>query len=262
VHAQINAATGSSIVAKWDRNFFDRPGTLVLGRMESFGAVNIAGSLGSDGYSAIVLMSANAAELGGKVNLHGATLTAVNGTHLASSGQFSGGGTIDGVFVNDGHVGDGTYWFLDDVSGGGSFSGEVHFQGHYTPGSGSSRVDFGQGRIAFDDSAVLTLAIGSQHGELAGIESLSFQGQLTLAFGSGFDARPGQRIALLDFGSFSGSLDPGRVTVQGFDVARLDLSRLALDGTIAVTAVPEPAPALLLAAGLAALRLRARRLTA
>ena len=60
-----------------------------------------------------------------------------------------------------------------------------------------------------------------------------------------------QKLQLLDFNRFSGALDASRVTVAGFDRQLLDLSRLGVDGSIAV--VPEPGTWALMFGGLLAL---------
>lgn len=70
--------------------------------------------------------------------------------------------------------------------------------------------------------------------------------------GTGCVPSAGQQFALFDFDSFSGRLGAADITVTGFDRELLDFSRLAVDGTLTVTAVPEPGTWATLCAGLLA----------
>lgn len=64
---------------------------------------------------------------------------------------------------------------------------------------------------------------------------------------------------VLDFDSFGGTLDAAHIVVDGYDRDRLDLSRRSIDGTLSVTAVPEPGLLALWLAGVGVVVLRARR---
>lgn len=236
------------------------PGATVIGAAGSSGAVDVSGRLALARGALVALVSDQQTTVHGVITLDdGTRLSSLAGIHLFQGATLgAGNASIDGSFINDGSVSGQGLTFLGNVSGSGSFSGVIQFQGHFDP-TAAAAVNFGQARVTFDRSAVVTLDIGSNHDELAGIGALQFDGWLVLAFDSAFRPVPGQRIALFDFESFSGSLDAAHVSVQGFDAAQLDLSRLGIDGTIAVQAVPEPASAVLMAFGLAALRLRRRR---
>lgn len=161
---------------------------------------------------------------------------------------FDGSASVLGRFVNDGTVGGsgGTLTFLNDVSGGGGFAGDIVFHAGYSPGHSPARVDFGGRDANFDASAMLTIELdgadpGSGHDQLANIDRLDFDGRLRLVFGASYAPAAGTQWKLLDFDTFAGSLAPDRIDVAGFDRRRLDTSKLAVDGTLAVTAVPEPA---------------------
>jgi len=211
------------------------------------------------GSNQVLLQSATLATPGSVVTLGaGGQLAAVNGLWLAAGRrlEFSGSASVLGGFVNDGLVSgsDGTLTFLNDVSGSGSFAGDIVFHAGFSPGHSAARVDFGGGDARFDGSAVLTLELsGSGYDQLADIDVLSFNGRLQLVFDAGFKPATGTRFALFDFDAFAGSLSADRIEISGFDRARLDFSQLARNGTLSVTPVPEPAAALLWLAGLAVL---------
>jgi T5SS/PEP-CTERM-associated repeat protein len=230
-------------------------GGLSLGDITAANGFAFDGRLGVGG-GQVVLLSAGPATPGEQVLLgQGGQLVAANGLLLSAgrSLSFTGQSSVLGAFVNDGLVAGtaGTLSFLNDVSGSGDFIGDIVFRAGFSPGHGAARVDFGQGDASFDTHAMLTLELfGSGHDELAGIDLLTFNGRLQLVFGDGFDPAAGTRFALLDFGSFAGALGSDSIEVQGFDRRRLDFSRLAIDGSLLVTAVPEPATWALWAAGL------------
>lgn len=178
---------------------------------------------------------------------------------------------MQGRFINNGLVESGAspLTFMGSVSGSGGFAGNVRFLAGYEPGgdpgSRTAQVGFGGGDIAFGTHAVLTLQIdtlapGTGFDQLAGIDDLNFDGTRVLDLGSGFAAAPGTVLSLIDFRTFSGWLDAARTVVNGFDATQLNLSRLAIDGTLSITAVPEPAAPALGLAGLHMLGLAVRRL--
>jgi T5SS/PEP-CTERM-associated repeat protein len=224
-------------------------GPLTLGDLASAQGFAFDGRL-EVGAAQVLLLSQTPATPGTIVTIGaGGQLASVNGLWLAAGRTlgFDGSASVLGGFVNDGHVGGsaGTLTFLNDVSGSGSFAGDVVFHAGFSPGHSAARVDFGGGDAAFDSSAVLTIelfgaAAGSGHDQLANIDRLSFDGRLRLAFGNGYTPAAGTRFALFDFDSFGGSLAPERIDVSGFDRHRLDFSHLAIDGTLGVSAVPEP----------------------
>jgi hypothetical protein len=88
---------------------------------------------------------------------------------------------------------------------------------------------------------------------------LAMGGTLQLSSWNGFVLEAGQSFDLLDWGSVSGSFD--HIDASGLLLAaglRLDTSRLGLDGSIAITAVPEPQTWALMLTGLALAGLRRR----
>lgn len=81
--------------------------------------------------------------------------------------------------------------------------------------------------------------------------SLSFQGTLMLTSWNGFVAQAGQSFDLFDWGTSTGEFST--INASGFKLAagtRMDTSHLYSDGSISVTAVPEPETYAMLLAGL------------
>lgn len=226
------------------------------------------------GTQQVVLLDSDLAGLGAMTTMQsGAQLVTVNGARIDPGSALRGFGStsVQGRFVNDGLVqaATGQISFFSNVSGNGSFAGDVCFLAGFDPGNApgnrTAQVGFGGGKISFGQHAVLTLQIdgttpGSSFDRLIGMGELSFDGTLVLDFGAGFAAAPGTVLSLFDFNSFSGRLDAAHTVVHGYDVALLDLSRLGVDGTLSITAVPEPNAAAMWLAGLGMLGLAMRRL--
>ncbi|MDT8999761.1 autotransporter-associated beta strand repeat-containing protein [Paucibacter sp. APW11] len=235
-------------------------GTLTLGDADQIGSFTHAGALSIAGGATALLLSADAARLDGRVQLEaGARLSSLNGLVLGQTAELhaSGDAVVQGDLQNEGHVlaEAGTLSFLGDVSGSGSFAGQLLFKAGYQPGQGLASVDFGGGRLSFGKDSVLTLDLdgsgqSNASDQLLHIGQLDFHGTLRLQFGAQFQLHAGDRFTLLDFQSFSGSLSPERIIVSGLDAAQLDLSQLATSGQIQVSAVPEAATSIQLLLGL------------
>lgn len=226
-------------------------GSLSLGDANQAGGFSHAGALHVAAGATALLLSADRAHLNGRTELAtGARLLSVNGTQLGQGAELLGLGDarVEGQFINEGKVNaqSGTLSFLGDVSGTGSYAGQIQFKAGYEPGQGLAAVDFGGGNLSFGDKSVLTLEFGGASAspdfdQLLHIGQLDFQGTLHLQFDAGFKAQAGAQYTLFDFQSFTGSFSPDRIVVSGLDGQQLDLSRLAQNGQIQISPVPEPA---------------------
>ncbi|MYN44036.1 PEP-CTERM sorting domain-containing protein [Pseudoduganella sp. FT93W] len=241
-------------------------GVLSLGDGNDAAGFGFAGTL-DVGNSRVWIFNQGVAQLGSatfisdKGQLHSSDgLLLGAGNTLSSSGNTS----IYGLFVNQGSVSSsgGTLSFYDDVSGTGSFTGQMLFRAGYNPGGAgaSAQVGFGGGSASYDSNAILTMEVmGSGHDQMSGLSTLNFNGTLHLVFGADFNANPGSSIKLFDFQHFSGQLDAEHIVVDGYDRAKLDFSHLGRDGSISVSAVPEPSSYAMLLGGLGLLAWRRRR---
>ena len=110
-----------------------------------------------------------------------------------------------------------------------------------SPGSVSDAgsVTFGENNVYLAEIGGTVPGLGHDFYEVAGI--LSLGGTLKLVSWDGFVAQAGQRFDLFDWGDVQGTF--GDIDTSGFMLgsgARLDLSKLYVDGSISVQAVPEP----------------------
>ena len=242
-------------------------GSLSLGDAGLMDAVVLGTAVEVRAGRTLSLLSANAAQLGTLNTLGaGARLVSANGAVLAGGEvlEAGAGARVQGPFVNHGQVrafGAGVLSFEGAVSGGGSFAGHVAFSGRFTPGAAGN--SFGGGDVDFGVGSELRLNLdGSDPVALRDVGAMSLQGSLRLDFEPGFGelAAAGLILDLADFSSFSGSFSAAKVQVSGFDAGRLDFSRFTVDGTVAVTAVPEPGRFGLAALGLLVLLAYRRRL--
>ncbi|ANE57144.1 hypothetical protein [Methylomonas sp. DH-1] len=243
-------------------------GSLALGDLNSNTGFDFGGKL-DVGDNQVTLLDKDKANLGVSTNIaDGGKLSTINGADL-SSGEtlnYTGNASILGNFTNNGQVGGtgGTLTFLNDVNGGGGFSGDIAFQGAYKPGNSPAAIDFHGGNVSFNSTTVLTMEIfgnspGSEYDQLLNIDHLDFNGTLALVFGSNFTPTAGSSFNLFNFSSFSGSFNPDRISVAGIDRKLLDFSNLAVNGSLRVAAVPLPTTAWLFLGGLLGILAKSRR---
>jgi MYXO-CTERM domain-containing protein len=242
-------------------------GNLTLGDLGRSDGVVLAGQLNVQAERTLLLLDADAAELGRlSVLAGGSRLVSLNGIALAPGERLTSldeaAARVEGLFHNDGAVqAGGRISFDGAVGGAGSFSGPISFLERYSVGGdqGVAEVDFTGAQLQFPAGSTLSfeLLAATGHDRMLHIDSLEFNGRLELVFS--FQPAAGTRFSLLDFESFSGQLTPDHIDVLGFDRDRLDFSRLAIDGTLGVSAVPEPLGWALWLAGLAGLGAWSRR---
>lgn len=240
-------------------------GALTMGTGRLADGVVLGGVLDAGGQT-VTLLDADGAALGLLTRLRqGARLVAPSGVGVGSgmAMQVLGDATIDGALYNAGDVfvSAGTLTFKGSVSGPGQIVGNAVFEADFSPGDDVSETSFGDGDVTFGKASTLHLQIDTLAGQprfdqVLGIDTLSFDGMLSITFRAGFLPQPGQRLQLLGFHAFRGILGDSNVSVTGLVDGRVDLSRLAIDGTIGVTPVPEPAPWMLCLAGFTALAVR------
>jgi hypothetical protein len=137
-------------------------------------------------------------------------------------------------------TGDGTRYFEGGLSVGDS------------PGAGGAEGSVVFGSTNLYRAEIGGLAAGSGFDHFAVGDHLSLGGTLQLSWWGGFEAQAGQRFDLFDWGSVSGSFAAIDLSAAALDPGlRWDTSRLYLDGSVAVAAVPEPGIWALMALGLA-----------
>jgi probable HAF family extracellular repeat protein len=135
-----------------------------------------------------------------------------------------------------------------------------------SPGLGSDGgdVSFGAGNIY--RAEIGGTALGDEQGNGIAFDryvvagTLTLGGTLDLVSWNGYVGQAGDRFDLFDWGSLNGSFDA--IDDSGFMLAdgmRLDLSRLYVDGSLGVTAVPEPHTHALMLGGLGLLLAWTRR---
>lgn len=255
-------ATDSSVEAKG--------GTLMIGDPNSGNGFSSLGKAVAQPSSRLVLVSGGIVTLPGTVTLEaGSQLQTLFVGQLPSDAALEAKGTagVLGRFVNFGQVKGPTdsaaaLSFNDDVSGPGSFTGNVRFLQHYTPEAGARLQN-----LSLADTATLVLgdlgaaARSASPLHVTGLAELG--GRLQLQLASGFTpGADGAVFELLDWGQFSGSF--ASFTVDGLAAGFTGALRYDADALrLSISAVPEPASWLAMLGGAALLlarrRLRGRR---
>lgn len=143
-------------------------------------------------------------------------------------------------------------------------TGTKFYEGGLAVGS-SPGIGTDEGDVIFAGSNLYEAEIGgttpgSGHDKLIVQGLLAFGGTLQLVSWQGYSGQIGDRYDLFDWGTTEGQFD--LIDSSGFllaDGALLDFSRLYVDGTVAVVAVPEPGTWGLWIAGLGAMGFIVRR---
>lgn len=220
--------------------------SLILGDSKRSDGFDFDGHLVVAG--SVALHDADVAELGYRTDLaDGSRLGSTHGVHVgdgsllvaAGYSTITDGLRLDGLLDARGAV----VTLQGLIDGSGSLrGGELRFEGGHQPGAAT---DFGGGVARYLERSILTLDIGGvapgSFDALRGLATLEIAGRLVLDFAPGASFSSGERLQLFDTAGFAGTMDAGRIVVTGFDRQRLDFSQLWVDGTLGVTAVPEPA---------------------
>lgn len=142
-----------------------------------------------------------------------------------------------------------------DVSGAGSYEGNIEFAGSFSPGNSPALI-LADGNLSFAEMHTLIMEIGGLvRGEeydafnITGV--LTLGGNLTVSLISDFTPQAGQSFQIFNAGQLTGSF-----ATTSFDFAVLgeglywDTSSLGTDGILSVAVVPEPSVYMLFVIGI------------
>jgi len=232
----------------------------------------IAGSgsvnLEADSGNATINVDQGTHQMQAVVNLQSPTDVAIaTGATLAFNNQLNlnghalektGSGTLE--INNELNTGGGMVIGLAGaISGGGALLGDLVNTGStVAPGNSPGTLSI-VGDYQQESGGTLQIEIGEEAHDVLSVSGqiMLLGGTLEVVLSEGFQPQLGDMFDILDFGSFEGS---------GFETLSLqpmggglgwDTSQLSVDGTLSVTAIPEPNVAML--AGLATLMLACRR---
>jgi autotransporter-associated beta strand protein len=232
-------------------------GTLVIGDGTSTSGFNFGGLL-AVGTRQVILSDADLADLGSATLDSAAQLSSPNGIRIATGqGVTTAPGvsaTIGGSLINNGVITGPTLTgqslsLTGDVSGTGSYAGNVRFTNSFSPGNGPATVALQN--FTFEPTHTFSLelgglAAGSQHDRLVFTGAGTVHGNLTVLLIGGFKPVEGNTFTILAGGSLNGSFDSFAFPPLNPGLA-WDYRQTASDAILVV--VPEPSTAgLLLAA--------------
>jgi hypothetical protein len=246
-------------------------GALALGDVNNASGFNFAGTTSIAPGAALNLLDSNQATLGSMTTItDSGRLASFNGVLLGTGQVLSatGNATVDGAFTNQGTVNGPTgtgqlLTFIDGVNGAGGYTGNILFSDGFAPGNSPGIVTFA-GNVTYDATSEIEMELGGL-APGTGYDKIEVSGLLTLGGGAldilywdGFMASSGDLFDLFDWGSISGTF--GQISLPGLSVGLFwDVSRLYVDGTISVGAVPEPEIYAMMAVGLGLLGWVGRR---
>jgi autotransporter family porin len=263
LNAPFAGGAGNSIAASG--------GVLTIGDANSSGAFQFGGAISVSSNATLQVQAADQAQLGRATTLAAnSRLASLNGVLISGGTTLgaTGDATVEGAVTNQGMVNGPTgagqaLTFADAANGAGGYSGNIRFSGGFAPGNSPAAVTFA-GNATFDATSLLEMELGGLTPG-GGYDKVIVAGLLTLGNGTldvtdfdGFTPTAGNMFDLLDWGSLSGTFSQIMLPTLSDGLA-WDVSRLYLDGTISVAAVPEPQTYAMLLAGLALLTFAMRR---
>ena len=251
IAGDVRAQYGSRITAT---------GNLTLGNADSYTGFVGQGDLEVGGHT-VTIQSKTVAKLGEVVSIDGGTLNVPSGTIIDTSSMLLGTGTVNGPLINQGLIAAGSpgedLTFNDLVTGAGSFTGSLIFNGGFSPGNSPAvqHLDW----ATFTENNTLTMELG---GLLAGIGydqliangSLTFGGTLDVDLIGSFTPTAGDLFDLFD-GTLLGQFS----TINLPTLAGLSWDTSALYTTGTLLATPEPSTFAMLLGVLVGLFLWRRR---
>lgn len=222
-----------------------------------------AGSLeltGANTYSGATTVTAGTLALPNGLGSAGAAITVTAGAEL------SGSGTIGRTLNNSGHVrgpneagkiltlGDDLF---DDVTGPGSYSGNILFGADFSPGSSAAQVSLEN--AAFAPGARLLLELGgkvagSDYDQLLASGTVTLDGVLLVSLIGGYTPNVGDSFTLIRAASILGSYSIVQLPTLTDAYWQIEQTPTLFS----ILAVPEPGTAGLLLLGLVALRFCSR----
>lgn len=247
-----NDGAGQVFVQRGELRFAGQVANLPGGRLQLDGAlVRFDGGLSNEGqllvsFGGASVFGAVSTGNGGQVIVSGlANATFYDPVEVRAGGELRVSPGAHAVFFGPVALREGAV-----LSGGGT----KFYEGGLSIGNSPGRV-VDAGDVVFGSGNVYLAEIGgtqpgSQHDQLVVGGRLSLGGTLRLVSWEGFVATAGQSYDLFDWATLSGSFD--RIDATGLllgDAATLDVSRLYVDGTVAIASVPEPGAWALLLAG-------------
>jgi fibronectin-binding autotransporter adhesin len=190
-------------------------GTLALGTYSSTDSLaNYTGSLIA-GSAQLNLASSAYTTIGGSATIAGGSINSINGVQVKSGKTLSGFGLVNGALDNQGTVtggaGSDVLHLTGKVTGPGSFTQNVSFEGSYSPGNSPASVTFGGATtLAATDQLLIEIGgttLGTQYDHISATGSLVLGGLLKVSLINSFSPAAGQSFDLLDFapGNLSGA---------------------------------------------------------
>ncbi len=207
---------------------------------------------------------------GGRLHLPSGMGGLGGGITVDSGAQLSGGGAITRDVTHQGTIsgpslGSGEFLtFNGSLTGAGNFQGRIQTNGAFSPGNSPAIVTFA-GDYTLGSTSLLTMEIGgltpgTLYDQIRVTHTLTYGGTLAVALLNGFTPGAGQSFQLFTTGTTVGSFADFQLPTLSGSLG-WDTTRLASQGVLGVTAIPEPSTVALLAgvATFAAVLWRRRR---